>query len=73
MKIKTTFKIDDSVIARLKKEASLTGCTMSELAENAIRLMLETERRPRKFPPLPTFRSGGALVDIADRDALAKL
>jgi len=31
MKIKTTLKIDDSVIALLKKEAARRGCTMSEL------------------------------------------
>jgi hypothetical protein len=70
MKVKTTLKIDDSVMIRLKKEAVRRGCTMSELMESALRLLLQTEKATQKLPPLPTFKSGGPLVDIADRDAL---
>ena len=70
MKVKTTLKIDDSVMIRLKKEAVRRGCTMSELVESALRLLLQSEKSPQKLPPLPTFKSGGPLVDIADRDAL---
>ena len=55
MKVKTTLKIEESVMTRLKEEAVRRGCTMSELVES---------------PPLPRFKSGGSLVDIADRDAL---
>jgi len=73
MKVKTTFKIDDSVMAHLKEEAARRGCTISELAESAIRIILEPENGPCKIPPLPTFKSGGSLVDIADRDALSQL
>ena len=70
MKVKTTLKIDDSVMIRLKKEAVRRGCTMSELVESALRLLFQSEITLKKLPPLPKFKSGGPLVDIADRDAL---
>jgi hypothetical protein len=70
MKVKTTLKIEDSVMRRLKKEAFRRGCTMSELVESALRLLLQTEKPRKKPPPLPSFKSGGPLVDVADRDAL---
>jgi len=70
MKVKTTLKIDDSVMGLLKREAARRGCTMSELVESALRLLLQSERPQKKMPPLPTFKSGGPLVDISDRDAL---
>jgi Arc/MetJ family transcription regulator len=67
---KTTLNIDDTVMAELKREAARQGRTMSELVETALRLLLRTQRRRGKLPALPKFSSGGALVDIADRDAL---
>ncbi len=68
--MKTTLNIDDTVMADLKREAARQGRTMSELVETALRLMLGSQRKRAAIPQLPTFRSGGALVDIADRDAL---
>jgi len=68
--MKTTLNIDDQVMAKLKEEALRRGCTMSELVETALRLLLQTRRKQKDLPPLPTFKSGGALVDIADRDSL---
>lgn len=70
MKVKTTLKIDGSVMTLLKKEAARRGCTMSELVESALRQLFRADNAPRKIPPLPKFKSGGPLVDIADRDAL---
>jgi Ribbon-helix-helix protein, copG family len=67
--MKTTLNIDDTVMAELKREAARQGRTMSELVETALRLLLSSQRKPGKIPPLPKFRSG-ALVDVADRDAL---
>lgn len=67
---KTTLNIDDTVMADLKREAARQGRTMSELVETALRLMLSPQRKQKALPPLPTFDSGGELVDIADRDAL---
>jgi len=68
--MKTTLNIDDSVMARLKQEAARRGCTMSELVESALRLLLRARKERAELPPLSTFRSGGHMVDIADRDAL---
>ena len=68
--MKTTLNIDDSVMASLKREAARRGCTMSELVENALRLLLRSPKERRPLPSLPKFKSGGALVDVSDRDAL---
>ena len=68
--MKTTLNIDDRVMTQLKREAARQGRTMSELVETALRLLLRSQRKRSKIPPLPRFRSGGALVDITDRDAL---
>ena len=68
--MKTTLNIDDTVMAELKREAARQGRTMSELVETALRGLFQSRKKPKALPPLPTFDSGGALVDIADRDAL---
>jgi hypothetical protein len=69
--MKTTLNIDDTVMNRLRREAARQGKTMSELVEAALRLLFQSSRKSKpKLRPLPTFRSGGYLVDIADRDAL---
>ena len=68
--MKTTLNIDDTVAAELKREAARQGRTMSELVETALRLLFRSQRKRGPIPPLPRFHSGGALVDIADRDAL---
>ncbi len=68
--MKTTLNIDDTVMAQLKREAARQKRTMSEMVETALRMLLRTQKKKEEIPPLPTFRSGGALVDIADRDAL---
>ena len=53
------------------QEAARTGKTMSELVESALRLSLGKRAQSRRdLPELPTFDSGGALVDVSDRDAL---
>lgn len=70
IRMKTTLNIDDSVMAELKREAARQGRTMSEMVETALRLLLRSQRRRETPPALPVFRSGGTLVDIADRDAL---
>ena len=68
--MKTILNIDDKVMAELKREAARQGRTMSELVESALRLLLRSQRKRSKIVALPTFHSGGALVDIADHDAL---
>lgn len=68
--MKTTLNIDDGVMTRLKREAARTGRTMSELVETALRGLLQVKPAALELRPLPSFDSGGPLVDIADREAL---
>ena len=70
MKAKTTLSIDDTVMRRLREEAARTGRTLSELVETALRQLLQKRAQRAELRPLPSFESGGALVDVADRDAL---
>ena len=70
--MKTTLNIDDSVMAQLKREAVRQGRTMSELVETALRLLFQSRKNRGELAALPTFKSGGTLVDIADRDALCQ-
>ncbi len=67
--MKTTLNIDDTVMARLKREAAAQGRTMSDLVETALRNLFRAQKTPVKLPPLPTFHSE-MLVDVDDRDAL---
>jgi hypothetical protein len=68
--MKTTLNIDDTVMAELKREAARQGRTMSELVEVALRMFFRPRQKSEELPALPTFRSGGAMIDVADRDAL---
>ena len=69
--MKTTLVIDETIMSRLREEAARQGKTISELVEAALRLFLQPRKRKRQPPrPLPTANLGGALVDIADREAL---
>ncbi|HEX3666615.1 MAG TPA: ribbon-helix-helix protein, CopG family [Rhizomicrobium sp.] len=68
--MKTTLNIGDHVMRRLRHEAARQGRTMSEMVETALRLHFRAQGRQENQAALPSFRSGGFLVDIADRDAL---
>ena len=71
--MKTTLNIDDTVMASLRREAARTGRTMSELVETALRQLLRRRSGTPDLASLPSFDSGGALVDVADRDALYRV
>jgi ribbon-helix-helix CopG family protein len=69
--MRTNLKIDDALMERLEQEAVRRGCSVSDLVEKALRGLLDASNTTSaSLPPLPTFNSGGALVDISDRDAL---
>ncbi len=68
--MKTTLNIDDTVMAQLKREAARQRRTMSELVETALRNLFRSQKDVAELAPLPTFHSGGAFVEVADRDAL---
>ena len=71
--MKTTLNIDDTVMAGLRRESARTGRTMSELVETALRHLLRRRPDSVELAPLPSFDSGGARVDLADREALYRL
>jgi hypothetical protein len=70
--MKTTLNIDDTVMARLRREAASSGRTMSELVDMALRQLLQKKQPAAELEPLPSFRGGRPLVDVADRDALQR-
>ena len=72
--MKTTLNIDDTVMNRLKRESVRQSRTMSELVEAALRAFLRAPgHSSNDLPKLPRLRSGGARVDVADRDALYEM
>lgn len=72
--MKTTLKIDDVVMGRLREEAARRGTTMSALVEAGLRRVLfeqtEAANQPEKLADLPSWRGGQPTVDIASREAL---
>ena len=68
--MKTTLSIDDTVMAQLKREAARQGRTMSDLVETALRLLFRARKSAAELPSLPSLKSGGTMVDVADREAL---
>ena len=68
--MKTTLNIDEGLMERLKTEAARQGRTMSNLVETALRGFFRGQKTRHDLSPLPTFRSGGTLVEVADREAL---
>lgn len=75
--MKTTLNIDETVMRQLREEAARRGTTMSSLVEAGLRRILADPGPgagiPDSLPPLPTWRSGGLRVDIANREELYRL
>ncbi len=71
--METTLNIDDTVMARLRRESARTGQTMSELVDMALRQFLQKRPSEVVLEPLPSFSSGGTPVDIADREELYRV
>ena len=75
--MKTTFNIDETVMKQLRKAAAQRGTTMSALVEAGIRRVLSpapsTYNQDDALPPLPTWHSGGARVDISNREELYRI
>ena len=69
--MKTTLVLDDALVERVRQRAKERGVSMSSIVEEAIFRML-TEQATADHPPLdlPSFNSGGYLVDITDRNAM---
>ena len=69
----TTLNISETVMKQLKQEAARQRKTMSELVEMALRSLFQRNRRSPELPPLPSFDSGGAHVDVANRESLYEI
>lgn len=65
--MKTTLEIPDHLMRDLKERAARDGKTMSELVEAALRALLEEKPAAKELPPLPTWNSGGFLINIDSR------
>ena len=68
--MKTTLNISDVIMRQIKREAARQERTMSELVEAALRALLQKGSEARELPPLPEFSTGGASVNVANREAL---
>jgi hypothetical protein len=68
--MKTTLVLDDALVDRVRKRAKERGVSMSSIVEEAILQMLMQETPDHPPLELPSFNSGGYLVDISDRNAL---
>ncbi len=75
--MKTTLNIDDTLMKRLRELAARRGTTMTALVEAGLRRILGEDGAlaipPDDLPPLPGWRMGKPLVDVADREALYDL
>lgn len=75
--MKTTLNIDETVMKQLREAAARRGTTMSALVEAGIRRVLSpapsTHKQDDALPPLPTWHSGGARVDISNREELYRI
>jgi hypothetical protein len=69
-RMKTTLIIPDPVFDDLKRQAARRGTTLSALAAELLRKGLSERPKRFKLTPLPSFKGGRLLVDVADRDAL---
>ena len=68
--MKTTLEIDDGLARQLREEASRRDTTVSALVEEGLRHILEPSLPDEQedLLLLPTWDSGGALVDVANRE-----
>ena len=67
--MQVTIHINAVLLAKARAEAERQGRPVSDLIEAAIVWYLANPQTAKKIR-LPTFNSGGALVDVADRNAL---
>lgn len=75
--MRTTIRLDDLLLAEVKKLAAETGRTLTRIIEEALRETLARRRRHdrRSLVRLKTFRGKGTLpgVDLDDSGALRDL
>lgn len=65
-----TLAIDDKIMAQLEREAARQQRTTSALVDDALRAYLALSPRSPTLSPLPSYKCGELLVDIANKDEL---
>jgi hypothetical protein len=70
--MRTTLRLNDSLMAQAKRCAAAEGMTLTALVEDALRRRLADHPRAADEPALPTFDGGGTRpgVDVFDNSAL---
>jgi hypothetical protein len=73
--MRTTVRLDESLLERAKREASRRGETLTSLIERGLRLVLANpEKRPRgRRVEIPVCREGGGTLPGVDLDDSAAL
>jgi hypothetical protein len=73
--MRTTVRLDDSLLEQAKREAARRGETLTSLIERGLRLVLaRPERRPpRRQVEVPVCREGGGTLPGVDLDDSAAL
>ena len=75
--MRTTIRLDESLLREAKKAAAEAGRTLTSLIEDSLREVLSRRRKdtPRKRVRLPTFGGSGVApgVDLDDTAALIDL
>lgn len=73
--MRTTIRLDEALLNRLRQEASRRGTTLTALIEQGLRLVLrqppKTSKRPRVA--IPVSRAGGGTAPGVDLDNSAAL
>ena len=71
--MRTTIRIDDHLLRKLKEQSARTGRPVGALIEDAVRVaLLRSETKPQAVRPLPTHGGSGVLpgVDLTSPAAL---
>jgi hypothetical protein len=73
--MRTTVRLDESLLERARDEANRRGVTLTSLIEQGLRLVLRRphKRSERPFVSLPECRAGGGVLPGTDLDDSASL
>ena len=73
--MRTTIKIEDSLLVEAKTRAAASGRTLNQVVEDALRIAFERQPLHGERPELPVFRAGRLMpgVDLDDSAALLDL
>ena len=73
--MRTTIRLDNTLLRRAKAQAAASGRTLNDFISDAVRAALAPARTGRDRVELPTFKGGALLpgVDLDDSAALLDL